>query len=84
MIDHTRAFRLGKSLLQPNALTTCDSALLESLRGYHASGACGVDREEPDRGWRSTRSLSRRDLIVKLFDQRVTTLGQAAVLFALN
>ena len=28
--------------------------------------------------------LSRRDLIVKLFDERVTTLGHGAVLFALN
>ena len=83
MIDHTRAFRLGKSLLQPNALTTCDSALLESLRGLTrpalaASIGKSLTAAEID------ALLSRRDLIVKLFDQRVTTLGQAAVLFALN
>ena len=83
MIDHTRAFRLGKSLLQPNALTTCDRALLESLRGLTRpalAGAIGKSLTAAE----IDALLSRRDLIVKLFDQRVTTLGHAAVLFALN
>jgi hypothetical protein len=83
MIDHTRAFRLGKSLLQPKALTTCDRALLESLRGLTRpalAAAIGKSLTAAE----IDALLSRRDLIVKLFDQRVTTLGQAAVLFALN
>jgi hypothetical protein len=83
MIDHTRAFRLGKSLLQPKALTTCDRSLLESLRGLTRpalAAAIGKSLTAAE----IDALLSRRDLIVKLFDQRVTTLGQAAVLFALN
>jgi hypothetical protein len=83
MIDHTRAFRLGKSLLQPKALTTCDRALLESLRGLtrpKLAAAIGKSLTAAE----IDALLSRRDLIVTLFDQRVTTLGQAAVLFALN
>ena len=83
MIDHTRAFRLGKSLLQPKALTICDRELLESLRGLSrpalaAAVGKSLTTAEID------ALLSRRDLIVKLFDERVTTLGHGAVLFALN
>lgn len=32
MIDHTRAFRLGKELLEPKTLTYCDRALLDRIR----------------------------------------------------
>ena len=32
LIDHTRAFRLGRSLLKPEGLTRCDRGLLERLR----------------------------------------------------
>jgi hypothetical protein len=83
MIDHTRAFRLGKELRQPKALTMSDSALLERLRGLTrpalaASVGRNLTAAEID------ALLARRDLIVKLFDERVRTLGQAAVLFALN
>jgi hypothetical protein len=83
MIDHTRAFRLGKSLLQPKALTISDRALLDRLRGLTRPAlvtAVGKSLTAPE----IDALLSRRDLIVKLFDERVKTLGQAAVLFALN
>ena len=83
MIDHTRAFRLGKTLLQPKALTTCDRELLERLRGLTRpalAAAVGKSLTAPE----IDALLSRRDLIVKLLDDRVTTLGQASVLFALN
>ena len=83
MIDHTRAFRLGKSLLQPKALTVCDGALLDRLRGLTRpalAAAVGKTLTAPE----IDALMSRRDLIVKLFDERVATLGQARVLFALN
>ena len=83
MIDHTRAFRLGKTLLQPKAVTTCDRELLERLRGLTRpalAAAVGKSLTAPE----IDALLSRRDLIVKLLDDRVTTLGQASVLFALN
>jgi hypothetical protein len=83
MIDHTRAFRLGKDLLRPMALTICDRELLESMRALTRSAlAEAVGRtltaSEID------ALFARRDRIVKLFDERIATLGQAAVLFALN
>src|SRR5687768_657431 len=83
MIDHTRAFRLGKSLLQPKALTVCDRALLDRLRGLTRpalAAAVGKTLTAPE----IDALMSRRDLIVKLFEERVATLGEAAVLFALN
>jgi hypothetical protein len=83
MIDHTRAFRLGKSLLQPKALSVCDRALLDRLRGLTRpalAAAVGKTLTAPE----IDALMSRRDLIVKLFDERVATLGQARVLFALN
>ena len=83
MIDHTRAFRLAKTLMQPKALTICDREVLERLRGLTRPAlATAVGKSltplEID------ALLSRRDLIVKLFDEKVTTLGQASVLFALK
>jgi hypothetical protein len=83
MIDHTRAFRLGKSLLQPKALTISDRALLDRLRELTRPTLAAAVRKNLT-GPEIDALLSRRDLIVKLFDERVTTLGQAAVLFALN
>lgn len=83
MIDHTRAFRLGKSLLQPKALASCDRELLDRLRGLTRpalAAAVGTTLIAPE----IDALLARRDLIVKLFDERVATLGPAAVLFALN
>ena len=32
LIDHTRAFRLGKELMKPDQLTRCDRALLAAMR----------------------------------------------------
>jgi hypothetical protein len=83
MIDHTRAFRLGKSLLQPKALASCDRELLDRLRRLTRpalAAAVGTTLIAPE----IDALLARRDLIVKLFDERVATLGPAAVLFALN
>lgn len=83
MIDHTRAFRLGKELLRPKALTICDRALLERMREL-TRPALAEAVGKTLTGSEIDALLSRRDLIVKLFDQRIATLGQGAVLFALN
>ena len=82
MIDHTRAFRLGKDLLKPEKLERCDRDLFGKLRGLSASGlAAAMDKsltkEEID------ALLARRDLIVKLFDERIAQRSEAAVLFTL-
>jgi hypothetical protein len=80
MIDHTRAFRLGKELLKPEQLTRCDRGLLEALRTLtleNMTKAMGdiVRKSEME------AVLTRRDLIVKHFDARIAARGEAAVLF---
>ena len=83
MIDHTRAFRLGKELRRPKELTLCDGAFLERIRELTRPAVAeavgkSLTAAEID------ALLARRDLIVKLFDERITALGKGAVLFVLN
>ena len=83
MIDHTRAFRLGKDLLRPKALTICDRTLLERMRELTRPAlaeAVGKSLTAPE----IDALLTRRDRIVMLFDERITSLGQGGVLFSLN
>jgi hypothetical protein len=82
MIDHTRAFRLGKDLLKPQMLERIDRGLLSKMRELTASGLAttmekALTREEID------ALIARRDTIVKLFDDRIALRGEAAVLFTL-
>ena len=82
MIDHTRAFRLGKDLLKPQVLERIDRSLLAKMRELSASGlgdAMGrsLTKEE------IAALLARRDALVKFFDDRVAQRGEAAVLYSL-
>ena len=82
LIDHTRAFRLGRELMKPDLMTRCDRALLQALRGLTFEGlnkAMGdvMSKDEMN------AVLFRRDLIVKHFDDRVARLGEAVVLFTM-
>jgi hypothetical protein len=80
LIDHTRAFRLGKTLLKPEGLTRCDRALLEHLRAItpeSLSQAVGDSLTKPEQ----EALLARRDAIVKLYDERIAKMTEAAVLF---
>jgi hypothetical protein len=82
MIDHTRAFRLGKDLLKPEQLERIDRTLFEKMRELTASDLAGVmdtalTKEE------IAAVLARRDAIVKLFDARIAQRGEAAVLFTM-
>ena len=75
LIDHTRAFRLGKELVAPNDLTRCDRRLLEGLRALTAESLAkavgdSLTKEE------QTAVMTRRDLIVKHFDDRLAKLGE--------
>lgn len=83
MIDHTRAFRLGKQLLEPKALTSCDRALLDHIRELTRPAlAVSVGRTLTDA--EIDALFVRRDLILKLFDDKIARLGSGAVLYALN
>jgi hypothetical protein len=82
MIDHTRAFRLGKDLLKPQQLERIERALFEKMRDLTVAGLTQVmdkslTKEEIE------ALLARRDTIVKLFDDRIAQRGEAVVLFTL-
>jgi len=82
LIDHTRAFRLGKELMKPDQLTRCDRALFTALRGLTLEAmnqAMGdvMKKEE------ISAVLVRRDLIIKHFEDRIKSLGEGAVLFTM-
>jgi hypothetical protein len=82
MIDHTRAFRLGKNLLKPEDLDRCERSLLERLKALtpdQVSGVMGgiLKKDELE------ALFARRDLIVKHFDQRMAERGAEVVLFTM-
>ena len=75
LIDHTRAFRLGKELVAPADLTRCDRRLLDGMRALTAESlakAIGDSLTKEEQG----AVLARRDLIVKHFDDRIAKLGE--------
>jgi hypothetical protein len=79
-IDHTRAFRVWPKLLQPNSVTHIDRTLLARLKALTRA-----DVEQRTSRWLSSQQidglLARRDLIVKLLEDRVRQLGETNVLF---
>jgi hypothetical protein len=82
LIDHTRAFRLGKELMKPEQLTRADRGLLASLRtlDFDAMKKSMGDVMTDD----ELRSVvARRDLILKHFADRVALLGEPVVLFTM-
>ena len=83
MIDHTRAFRLGKDLLKKQPLERVERTLLEKMRELTLPGltdAMGkvLTKDEIE------AVLARRDTIVKLFDDRIASRGEATVLFTMG
>jgi hypothetical protein len=82
LIDHTRAFRLGKDLLKPENLSRCDRGLLDRLRAITPESlaqAVGSSLTKPEQ----EALLARRDRIVKHYDDRIARLGEPVVLFTL-
>ena len=82
LIDHTRAFRVDTRLAKPDNLTRCDRALFERMKGLTTaslSAAIGKAITQSE----VAALLTRRDAIVKHFEARIATRGEAAVLFSL-
>jgi hypothetical protein len=80
MIDFTRAFRRSNRLLAPDNLTRCDRQLLEALRALTEDDVAA--RTKPYLGRAEVRALmTRRDLIVALFEKRVAEKGAGLVLY---
>jgi hypothetical protein len=80
LIDHTRAFRLGKDLMKPSELTRCDRGLLTRLKALTAESVEKAVGDSLVKGEREA-VLERRDRIVKHFEDRVAKLGEATVFF---
>jgi len=83
MIDFSRAFRPYKTLRKPGDLIRCDRKLLANMRGLDKSLL-----EEKLKHYLSRSDiealLSRRDQIVKFFDDQIAQKGEGAVLFDLD
>jgi len=82
MIDHTRAFRLGKDLLNPKSIEGCERTLFDKMKELT------VPRLAEVMGKTLTRDeiaalIARRDLIVRLLEAKVATNGEAKVFYTL-
>ena len=66
MIDHTRAFRLGKELLKLRSIERVERTLFEKMRELEPklADAMGKSMTKAE----IDALLARRDVIVKLFD----------------
>jgi hypothetical protein len=82
LIDHTRAFRLDRTLTKPDRLVRCDRALLEALRELTFEQ---MDRAMGDVMTKDEMNavLARRDALVKHFADRIAQYGEPAVLFTM-
>ena len=82
-IDHTRSFRLGKDLLKPETLTRVERTFFEKMRALQRpalAAAVGktLTKQEID------AVLIRRDRLVKLFDEKIASAGEAKVLYTIR
>ena len=80
MIDHTRAFRIHKTLLKPENLTECDGILLARLRKLNEEDL--LRQLRPYLRKSEIRALlARRDEIVGIFEEKIARSGKAEVLY---
>ena len=82
-IDHTRAFRLHKKLLNPKNLVKCDRRILTAMRKWDYQTLEGELRPFLNKA-QIEALLARRDRIVEFFDQEIQEKGEQAVLFDLH
>ena len=83
LIDHTRAFRLGKDLLNPADLSRIERSLFEKLRALDRSVFTAAVKDTLTKG-EIEALFVRRDKIVQRFDERIAALGEARVLYTIR
>jgi len=83
MIDHTRAFRLGKDLLNPDNLSRIERSLFEKLRALDRQAFVDLVKNVLTKDEIEALFI-RRDKIVQRFDQRIASLGEARVLYTIR
>jgi hypothetical protein len=79
LIDHTRAFRVYKTLLKPESLGRCDYRLLQAMKNLNTV-TLKNELGPYLRAEEISGLLARRDVIVHHFENEVKTKGQDAVL----
>jgi hypothetical protein len=80
LIDHTRAFRLGTDLMRPEELRRIDRGLMARLKALTEESVAEAVGDSLQKFEREA-VLQRRDVIVKLFEERAAKMGEAAVYF---
>jgi hypothetical protein len=83
LIDHTRAFRLGRDLQTPGSLTRVERSLFEKLRAldrqaFTDSAAKTLTKDEIE------ALFVRRDKLVQLFDEKIKVLGEDKILYTIR
>jgi hypothetical protein len=79
IIDHTRAFRTDKKLLEPEKLEICERNLFEAMKGLTRDSIAkavgdSLTKAEID------PIIPRRDAIVKVFNDKIAKKGEASVI----
>jgi hypothetical protein len=82
LIDHTRAFRLGRDLLKPQLLERCERTVFQRMRELTAPALAeamgdSLTKQEIE------ALLARRNVMVKLFEDKIAKLGEPSVLYTL-
>ena len=83
LIDHTRAFRLQPALRTPRLLERCDRTLFDGLRKLtveNLTAAVGTSLQKNE----IEAVIARRDLIVKLFEEKIAAKNERAILYDLE
>ncbi len=80
MIDHTRSFRLHKTLKHQKSLVKADRRLLAALRGLTYE-TLEKELQPYLRKGEKEALLARRDRIVEFFEKEIAQKGEAAVLY---
>ena len=80
MIDHTRAFRLNKTLKKPKILFRCDRRLLTAMRKLTYE-TLAIELRPYLKKMQIKALLARRDRLVEFFDRAIAERGEQAVLY---
>ena len=83
MIDHTRAFRTGRDLLNPKALMRCERGLFDKMKTLTAAQLTEVMGKNLLKD-EIEALIVRRDKIVKLIESRIDVNGEAKTLYTLQ
>ena len=83
MIDHTRAFRLGRDLQTPATLTRVERSLFEKMRvldrqAFTELAGKTLTKDEIE------ALFIRRDKLVQHFDQKIASLGEDKILYTIR